>query len=136
MAVTQVVMDTDILSAVMRKNPLVIAKARAYISAYGQFTLSVITVHEILRGLKVKRVTKQVIVFDLFYWKNMILPVTDEIALEAAGIYADLRRRGELIGDADTLIAASALVHGLGVVTNNEHHFRRINGLKVENWLS
>jgi len=66
----------------------------------------------------------------------MILPVTDEIALEAAGIYADLRRRGELIGDADTLIAASALVHGLGVVTNNEHHFRRINGLKVENWLS
>jgi len=67
MAVTQVVMDTDILSAVMRKNPLVIAKARAYISAYGQFTLSVITVHEILRGLKVKRVTKQVIVFDLFY---------------------------------------------------------------------
>lgn len=77
MAVTQVVMDTDILSAVMRKNPLVIPKARAYVSAYGQFTLSVMTVYEILRGLKVKGASKQVIVFDLFYRKNIILPLTE-----------------------------------------------------------
>jgi tRNA(fMet)-specific endonuclease VapC len=47
---------------------------------------------------------------------------------------AELRRRGEPIGDADVLIAASALVHGLTVVTNNEGHFRRISGLDVENW--
>ncbi len=53
----------------------------------------------------------------------------------AADIYADLRRKGELIGDADMLIAASALVHGLGVVTNNEEHFERIAGLYMENWL-
>lgn len=33
------------------------------------------------------------------------------------------------------LIAASALVYGLAVVTNNEGHFSRVHGLLVENWL-
>jgi tRNA(fMet)-specific endonuclease VapC len=41
----------------------------------------------------------------------------------------------EPIGDADILIGASALVHGLGIVTNNEDHFRQIPGLQVTNWL-
>ncbi len=53
----------------------------------------------------------------------------------AAEIYADLSKRGELIADADILIAASALVRGLGIVTNNEEHFKRIQNLHVENWL-
>jgi tRNA(fMet)-specific endonuclease VapC len=55
--------------------------------------------------------------------------------VQAAGIYAELYQRGALIGDADILIAASAMVHGMALVTNNEEHFRRINGLHVENWL-
>jgi tRNA(fMet)-specific endonuclease VapC len=41
-----------------------------------------------------------------------------------------------LIGDADILIAASALTQELGVATNNESHFRRIPGLHLENWLT
>lgn len=49
-------------------------------------------------------------------------------------IYADLYRRGELIGDADILIAATALVENLVLGTNNERHFRRVAGLAVENW--
>lgn len=39
------------------------------------------------------------------------------------------------IGDADILIAATALVQGLVLTTNNEAHFRRIPGLRVDNWL-
>ena len=54
--------------------------------------------------------------------------------MEAAAIYADLYKRGELIGDADILIAATSLVNGFGVATNNEDHFKRITGLHVENW--
>jgi predicted nucleic acid-binding protein len=50
-------------------------------------------------------------------------------------IYADLHRQGNLIGDAGILIAASALVNGCGVVTNNEKHFQRMSGLHLENWL-
>ncbi len=118
MAITRVIMDTDILSAVMRKNPAVIPKARAYMSEYGKFTFSIITRYEILRGLKAKMAIRQAKTFDLFCEKNIILPLTDEIVVKAAEIYADLRERGELIGDADILIAASALSHGMGVNVN------------------
>jgi tRNA(fMet)-specific endonuclease VapC len=56
-------------------------------------------------------------------------------AVRAAEIYADLKADGSLIGDADILIAATAMVNDLVVVTNNESHFNRIKDLQVENWL-
>lgn len=134
MSLPQVILDTDILSALMRKNPAVVVKAKAYLAQHNQFTLSIITRYEILRGLKAKGATQQTARFDLFCMNNKILSITDDVIIRAADIYADLYKRGELIGDADILIAASALVNGLGVVTNNEAHFRRIASLHVENW--
>ncbi len=102
---------------------------------HGQFTLSIITRFEILRGLKAKDATRQVLHFDRFCALNLILPLTDEIVVKTADIHAALYQHGALISDADILIAASAIVHGLGVVTNNEDHFRRIDELQVQNWL-
>jgi len=46
-----------------------------------------------------------------------------------------LRKKGELIGLEDVLIAASALANQYIVVTANIRHFSRIKDLKVENWL-
>ena len=135
MSVPQLLLDTDILSALMRKSPVVHAKAKAYLLTHRLFTFSVITRYEVLRGLKAKDALKQAAVFERFCARNRILPVTAEIIECAADIYADLYKRGQLIGDADILIAATALVHGLGIVTNNEAHFRRIAGLNVENWI-
>jgi tRNA(fMet)-specific endonuclease VapC len=63
------------------------------------------------------------------------LPLTDEIVERSAEVYADLYRRGELISEGDMLIAGTALVHNLVVVTNNEKHFNRISGLQIDNWL-
>lgn len=135
MALRPLVLDTDILSAIMRKNPVVLPKARAYLVAHGRFTLSIITRYEILRGLKAKDADRQIDVFEALCNQSTILPLTEKAVAKAAEIYADLSHRGQLIGDADILIAASAVVHGLGVATNNESHFHRINGLQVENWL-
>src|SRR5687768_8404231 len=99
----------------MRKNPAVVAKAKAYLSQYSQFTLSIITRYEILRGLKAKNATTQIIAFEQFCKRSAFLALDDQVIVQAADIYADLHKRGELIGDADILIAASALVHGFGV---------------------
>src|SRR5260370_1495016 len=66
-----------------------------------------------------------------------VLPVLrlPETAAEAYGtIRADLERKGQMIGNNDLWIAAHAKAAGLTLVTNNEREFRRVRGLKVENW--
>ena len=136
MTVGEVVLDTDILSALMRENPAVLPKVRSYLLDHGRLTFSIITRYEILRGLKAKSADRQIGVFEELCGQSTILGLTDIAVLRAAEIYAELHRRGELIGDADILIAATADVRGIGVATNNEAHFRRIDGLRVENWLA
>lgn len=134
MPLPKALLDTDTLSAVMRGTPPVLAKARDYLAEHGTFSFSIITRYEILRGLKAKNAIVQLRAFDRLCAGSQIVPLTDEAVVKASEIYAELRRRGEPVGDADVLIAASALVHSLAVVTNNEDHFRRISGLIVENW--
>jgi len=128
-------LDTDILSAVMRQHPAALARARAYLTLHQRLTFSIITRYEILRGLHAKTATAQLAAFDRFCSVNTILPLTDAIVVRAAIIYADLHQRGALIGDADILIAATGLEHGLIIVTNNESHYQRIAGIRLENWL-
>lgn len=58
-----------------------------------------------------------------------------EAAAETYGaIRADLESRGEIISNNDLWIAAHALASNLTLVTNNEKEFRRVRGLKVQNW--
>jgi tRNA(fMet)-specific endonuclease VapC len=129
-------LNTDILSALMRKNPLAVKRARSYLKVHQQFTFSIITRYEILRGLLAKGATKQIAAFNKLCIINLILPLNDSVIVQAATIYSELYRRGELISDADILIAATAIKQGLAVVTNNENHFRRIPDLRIENWLA
>jgi len=134
MLMPPVLIDTDILSAIMRSNASVLLNARKYLSVHGKFTISIITRYEILRGLKAKQAHRQLAVFERFCERCSILPITDDVIVRAADIYAILKQKGMLISDADILIAASALINGFGVVTNNEEHFKRIPLLRVENW--
>jgi tRNA(fMet)-specific endonuclease VapC len=127
--------DTDVLSAIMRRRQMATAKAAVYLSDHNQFSFSIITRYEILRGLKAKNATKQIAAFERLCASSNIIALTDAIVVKAAEIYAELHKQGQLIGDADILIAASALTNGCGVATNNEKHFRRVPGLHIENWL-
>lgn len=129
--------DTDTLSEVMKgRDPSVEKRAREYLAIHHRFTFSLITRYEILRGLKAKNATRQLAVFEDRCRKSTILPLTDEIVTQAASIYAVLHRQGQLISDADILIAATALSHGLTLVTENPDHFKRIIGLRTESWRS
>jgi tRNA(fMet)-specific endonuclease VapC len=49
-------------------------------------------------------------------------------------IRKDLKDKGQPVSDMDMLIASVAMANGLVVVTSNEKEFRRIPGLKIENW--
>src|ERR1044072_1148484 len=127
-------LDTDILSALMRQHPNATGRARAYLAVHHRLTFSIVTRYEILRGLYAKNATAQLAAFDRLCSASTVLPLTEQIVIRAAMIYADLQRRGTLIGDGDIFIAATALEHGLAVVTNNESHFQRIAGIQLENW--
>ena len=63
-----------------------------------------------------------------------ILPFGEAEARAAAQIRADLETRGKPIGPHDVLIAATALAHGATLVTRNQREFRRVKGLRVEDW--
>ncbi len=132
----QVLLDTDILSAIMRRAPVAIAHAQRYLSAHSQFTISIITRYEILRGLKAKDALVQLAKFGILCSSTQILTLTDAIVVRAADIYADLHKRDEIIGDADILIAATAIEHDFILATNNENHHKRITGIRIENWLA
>ena len=128
-------LDTDTLSAVIKQNPVALTHSRSYLATYSLLTFSLITRYEVLRGLKAKNAAVQIAAFEKLCAVSEILPLTDAIVQRAAGIYGDLHQQGQLIGDADILIAATAIENGLTCVTNNENHFRRIPNLIRANWL-
>jgi len=57
--------------------------------------------------------------------KREIIMLDKDIIERASEIYAESMKERELIEDVDTLIAASCLVKGMVLVTDNEKHFRR-----------
>lgn len=134
MSSAKVLLDSDTLSFYIKQYPKVVAEAQNYLRLHQIFTFSIITRFEILRGLKANGATTGVKAFDALCRQNEIIELSDKIIVRAAGIYADLYKRGSLILDADILIAATALENNLPIVTNNESHFNRISGLQILNW--
>lgn len=63
------------------------------------------------------------------------LPFDTDDAFAYARIRAALERKGNMIGALDCLIAAQAVARGLVLVTDNLREFRRVPGLKCENWM-
>lgn len=115
-------------------------RARAYQAAEARFTISSITVLEVVKGLhKVHREAEVERFLATLPTLEVIAVSTDE-AVEAGRIYAELERTGQPIGQADLMLAAVAIVHGLVLVTGNEDHYRRMQrlprNLAIENWRS
>lgn len=130
----KVLVDSDILSLYFKKHPNVVSAAQDYLYYNSVFTFSAITRFEILRGMRTRNASTQLMAFDSFCRNNEVIPLDDQVIVCAADIYADLYKAGRLITDADILIAATAMVKSLPVVTNNQGHFTRISGLDVMNW--
>ena len=128
-------LDTDTLSEIMKSRDAAVSrKACEYLIQFGAFTFSLITRYEILRGLKAKNAVVQTAAFDKRCQESQVLPLTDAVVVRAADLYAYLRTRGQLISDADLLVAATALIHNLVLVTNNIDHFGRVPGLQLDRW--
>ena len=123
-------LDTDILSEIGKGiDPNVARNATAYRNAFGRYTLSVISIMEVVRGFQKNQSARRLQRFLAMIASEEILPF-DQAAAELAGrIAGDLDRAGQPIGKADPMIAAIALGHGLELVTGNVAHYQRIQQL-------
>lgn len=79
---------------------------------------------------------KNLLAIQLVSQRLALVGFNTESAQLFGKIKADLKQQGNIILDADIMIAAIALSHKLVLVTNNEKHFARIPDLRIENWVT
>jgi tRNA(fMet)-specific endonuclease VapC len=128
-------LDTNIVSDLIR-NPQ--GKAAQRIAKVGEDRVctSVIVAAELRYGCAKTgspRLTKAV---DDLLTELDVLPFEIPADAEYGDIRASLEAAGTPIGGNDLLIAAHARAIGATVVTANTKEFKRVGGLKIENWLS
>lgn len=96
--------------------------------------ISIISYYEIVSGLQSINANRRITEFKNFCGLIDIINLDKASISASCKIYAALKKSGRLIDDIDILIAGIALSNNLVMVTDNIEHFRRIEGLKVENW--
>jgi len=132
--VTRYMLDTNILSDLIR-NPQ--GRAARCIAKVGEGSVctSIIVAAELRYGCAKSgspRLAKAVA--DLL-GEIDVLPFEPPADADYGGIRASLEAAGTPIGSNDMLIAAHAQALGAIIVTANADEFKRVRGLKVENWL-
>ena len=127
-------LDTNICIYIRRQRPPGVL-ARFQQLKHGEAVLSVITYGELVYGAEKSQSRQQA--SRLLAELAGLLPV---MALPShagqcyGAIRAALEAKGEMVGNNDLWIAAHAKAAELILVTNNEREFRRVPGLKIQNW--
>ncbi|MGB7729392.1 MAG: type II toxin-antitoxin system VapC family toxin [Candidatus Acidiferrum sp.] len=102
----------------------------------GEAIISVITYGELRYG--VSKNPERAAAWEILARITDLLPVSP-LPAGAGEIYgevrAELEKKGQIIGNNDLWIAAHAMAQGLTLVTNNVKEFRRVGGLKIQNWV-
>jgi tRNA(fMet)-specific endonuclease VapC len=110
--------DTDILSEILKaKDARVLSTARLYLTEHQRFAFSEITFYEIVRGLRSKRTATQLSQFLKTVDTSDVYPVSRPVLLRAADLWVEATKGGHPKGDADLIIAATALEAGRLLVT-------------------
>jgi tRNA(fMet)-specific endonuclease VapC len=124
-----VVVDTDVLIATIQGGLEPAATRVAELVRSGALALSSVTLYELLQGSRTEvAVLEQV---HPLAAGAEIFDLTQDAAEMAASVNRYLARRGEQIGDPDTLMAGTCLDAGLPILTRNARHFGRVPGLEV-----
>lgn len=127
--------DTNVVSEARHGSPQAVSWLRSVDP--GSVHLSTLTLGEIMRGIALKKKSDPKAAGHLAEWLRKlrhdhaarILPVTDQISVEWGRIAA-IRPRGDI----DGLIAATAIVHDLIVVTRNDADFDDTGASVINPW--
>lgn len=131
----EAMLDTNACIRVIRDKP---TGSRLHFKAVtGKLAISSIVLHElhvgVLRSYAPSRHREEL---DAFLPGVTVFAFDDRAAFHAAAIKADLLERGNVIGPNDLLIAGHARSLGVKLITGNLREFRRVDGLRCEDWLA
>lgn len=131
--------DTDIWSEIFKgKNPTVLSRSATYLSRHGRYTLTAVSVFEVIQGLQRMQRESQMEAFRRMLEDMEVLELDAASADLAAVIYGELERIGQGIDVGDAQNAAIALRHRVAVATGNVRHYSRVQELGyplvIDNW--
>ncbi len=126
--------DTNICIYVQKKkHPSVLEKFK---ENFFRLCISAVTYAELVVGVeKSEKKEKNIVALRDFMRFLEVVPFDIEAAKEYGIIRAKLEKSGKVIGNNDMMIAASAKVKNMILVTNNIREFERVDGLRLENWV-
>ena len=128
-------LDTNICIYIIKKKPLQVIKKFQTIKISG-IGISSITLSELEYGVEKSQKKEQNRLALFQFLTPLEIKVYDEAAAYAYGkIRSKLEKIGKPIGSLDFLIAAHALSLKSILITNNDKEFKRVPGLKIENWI-
>ena len=127
-------LDTNICIYALKQNQSVLERLLAEKPI--DVGLSVITEAELRTGAaKSTSSSRTMRLLENFLRPLTVVDFTSDDARAYASVRAKLEQAGTPIGPLDTLIAAQAVARKLTLVSNNEREFKRIAGLRIQNWL-
>jgi len=129
-------LDTNIVAYIINKKPESVLDKFQTINL-NDIVLSSIVVAELWYGVaKSQKRLQNKVALEAFLEPLLILDFDSNAAEFYANIRANLERSGSIIGGNDLLIAAHAVSLDLVLITNNVKEFERVEGLKIENWIT
>jgi len=128
-------LDTDTCAFILRRSSQALLD-RIQTVPLEQQIMSMVTLAELLYGVQISsRKKENRAAVDALTRHLTVVDWSRDAAEHYADIRAVLKTKGQLIGSNDLMIAAHARSLGAIVVTNNVKDFRRVKGLKLENWM-
>jgi tRNA(fMet)-specific endonuclease VapC len=125
--------DTDSVSDALRGHGHVGTAILTHLPS--EICISSITLAELRFGAERRKSAKLDSAIAAFASNVSVVPFDEECATVFGRVAAHLAAEGSPIGELDVLIAAHAIALDVTLVTNNVKHFKRVRGLRTENWL-
>lgn len=129
-----VCLESDFIVSFLREKPAAIQKIQQLIGANIPICVSPLTAAELFEGAFSSDSENEIAKVEELLSTMKMLDFDLLAAKKAGEILALLSKKGEKIGDIDSMTAAIALRHGQELITKNERHFAKIKNLKISSW--
>ncbi len=126
-------LDTNILIYTIKNRPTKVREAFKRHADY--LAMSTVTLGELIYGAeKSAQSVRNLADVEALAARMDVVPFDSQAAIHFGQVRAELAKSGKLIGPYDLMIAGHARSRGLILITNNLREFKRVPGLRVENW--